>query len=109
MTEPTTGEQESTDKTKLSEAVRIVREAISNEENRLKQVADEKEGDPVMLEGETTAGYAVQMMVDPAQVAKIMLDYWYPVYKVLEEEAPQGMWDELARMVGLDSVFSVDL
>lgn len=38
-----------------------------------------------------------------------LLDYWYPVYKVLEEEAPQGMWDELARLVGLDSVFSVDL
>lgn len=38
MTEPTTGEQKTTDKTKLSEAVRIVQEAISAEENRLKQV-----------------------------------------------------------------------
>lgn len=46
MTEPTTGEQKTTDKTKLSEAVRIVQEAISAEENRLKQVADEKKAIP---------------------------------------------------------------
>lgn len=109
MTEPTTGEQKSTDKTKLSEAVRIVQEAISAEENRLKQITGGEEDDPILLEGETSTGHIVQMMIDPAKVAKIMLDYGYPLYKVLEEDAPQGMWDELARMVGLDSVFSVDL
>ena len=113
MTKPTTGEQKSAEKARpdieLSEAVRIVRAAIDSEENRLKQIASTQEGDPILLEGETSARYDVQMMVDPAQVAKIMLDYWYPVYKVLEEEAPQGMWNELARMVGLESVYSVDL
>lgn len=113
MTESTTGEQKTTDKTKeaqeLSKAVRIVNAAIKAEEDHLRQIANEKEGDPILLEGQTTAGCYAHIMVDPAKVAKIMLDYWYPVYRVLEEEAPQGMWNELARMVGLDNVFSVDL
>ena len=93
----------------LSEAARIVREAISAEENRLKQLVNSEENEPILLEGETSARYDVQMMVDPAQVAKIMLDYRYPVYKVLEEDAPQGIWDDLAEMVGLENVYSVDL
>ena len=112
MTKPITGEKtkdETIEKQTLSEAVSIVREAIAAEENRLKQIAESQEEDPVMLEGETSANYFVQMMVDPAKVARIMLNYQYPLYKVLAEDAPQDMWDELARMVGLDTVCSVDL
>ena len=112
MTKPTIGEQ-STDKqtqpVSLSDAVRIVKAAIDSEEARLKQLAADTEADPVMLEGETERRYNVQMMVEPATAAKIMLKYEYPVYKVLEEDAPQAMWDELAEMVGLGEVYSVDL
>ena len=113
MTETPSGEQKSTDKTKetmqLSEAVRIVKAAIDAEEKRLEQIAEGTDQDPIMLEGETSAGYAVQMMVDPAKVARIMLDYWYPVYRVLEEDAPQEMWEALAKMVGLEEVGGVDI
>ena len=113
MTKATTGEQKSTDQANelmtLSEAVRIVREAINAEENRLKGIANSEENDPVMLEGETSTGYYAQMLVGSAKAAKIMLDYQYPLYKVLQEDAPQGMWDELARMTGLYSVCTVDL
>ena len=113
MTKSTTGEQQSTDQANeampLSEAVRIVQEAIAESEARLRQVANSEENDPVILEGETTTGYYVHMMVDPAKIAKIMLDYWYPVYWILEEEAPQGMWDDMAEMVGLKNVAAVDL
>ena len=112
MTKPTTGEQSTNKQTEpisLSDAVRIVKEAINSEEARLKQLAADTEADPVMLEGETSARFDVQMMVEPAVVAKIMLKYEYPVYKVLEEDAPQAMWDELAEMVGLGEVYGVDI
>jgi len=113
MKEPDTGGQKSTGKAKpdmsLSEAVRIVRAAIKAEENRLQQIAGSQEEDPVMLEGETSTGYIVHVMSDPAKVAKVMLDYDYQLYKVLEEDWPQEMWDALARMVGLEGVYSVDM
>lgn len=113
MTQSTTGEQKTTNEAdqaqKLSEAIRLVKAAIEAEENHLKQIAEAEEQDPVMVEGETSTGYPAHIMVDPARVAQIMLDYWYPLYTVLGEDAPQGMWNELARMVGLDNVISVDL
>ena len=112
MTKPTTGEQSTakqTEPTSLSDAVRIVKAAIESEEARLKQLAADTEADPVMLEGETSARFDVQMMVEPSVIAKIMLKYEYPVYKVLEEDAPQGMWDELAEYVGLGEVYGIDI
>ena len=110
MTIPTT-EEKSTEKAKLelSEAVRIVQEAIKAEEARLDRISHIEEDHPIGLEGETTTGYPARTMVDPTKVAKIMLSYDYPIYKVLEEEPPQGMWNELAMMVGLENVFCVDL
>lgn len=65
--------------------------------------------DPVMVEGETKTGYFVQTLVDPREVADILLKYDYPIFAVLEEEPPQAMWDELADRFGLDSVTSFDL
>lgn len=113
MAETPTGEQKSTDKTNkdtpLSEAVRIVNAAIKAEEDHLKRIAESECESPVMLEGRTATCYFVQMMIDPAKAAQIMLDYQYPIYKVLGEDAPQDMWDAMARMVGLDDVCSVDL
>ena len=113
MTQPITGEQQSADKAKeaipLSEAARIVREAISAKENHLKQLTGSKENHPIMLEGQTSAGYDVQMMVDPAKIAYIMLDYQYPHCVVLEEEPPLEMWCEIAMLVGLKEVRSVDI
>ena len=113
MTETPPGEQKSTDKAKetvpLHEAVRIVNAAIKAEEDRLKRISKSEGDEPAMMEGMTTERFFVQLMIDPAKVAKIMLDYWYPVYRILGEEAPQEMWDTMARMVGLDEVCSVDL
>lgn len=113
MPKPTTGEQQSTDQANeamtLSEAVRIVREAIAAEEARLMRIVNSDEEHPVLLEGDTSTGNYAQTMADPARVARIMLNYDYPLYKILEEDAPQEMWNELARMVGLKNVGSVDL
>ena len=77
MTKQTTGERQPIDKTKLAEAVRIVKNAIYAEVERLEKIAGEEECDPVMLEGETATGYAVRVLADPAKVAKIMLSHWY--------------------------------
>lgn len=115
MTETTTGEQQSTDKAQeamtLSEAVRIVRKAIAAEEDYLKQkIATNETTDLVTLVGESDTGYVVHVMaVRPAEVIQTMLNYDYPLYKVLGESAPQRMLNELARITGVDNVFEVDL
>ena len=114
MTEVTTGGQQSTDQANeamtLSEAVRIVRKAIAAEEDRLKQIVNDDEGVPISLAGATAGGYLARVMVEHSnEIAQIMLDYHYPIYAILEEKVPQKMWDELARMVELAEVCSVDI
>ena len=48
-------------------------------------------------------------MVDPKNVAKVLLRYDYATWRVLEEDAPDEMWEELGREFGLKTVCSVDL
>ncbi len=96
-------------KATLKEAVEIVNAAIREKEAAYIKISQIDEQDPVMLEGRTRTGYECQMMVDPQEVAKIFLEYGYHVWNILGEEAPIGMWDELAEHFGLDAVGSVDL
>ena len=94
---------------KLSAAVKLVNEAILAEHKRLEALAKTEENDPILVEGETSAGYYCQMMADSKDVARILFDYNYPVWRVIEEDAPEGMWEELGREFGLKTVCSVDL
>ena len=94
---------------KLVSAVKSVNEAIRAERQRLEEIAKTEEDEPILVEGETTAGYYCQLMVDPKDVAKIMLEYDYPVWHVLGEDAPDEMWKDLGRKFGLEHVCSVDL
>ncbi len=94
---------------KLSAAVKLVNEAIAAEYKRLESLAKTEENDPILVEGETSAGYYCHLMVDPKDAAKIMLEYDYPVWHVLEEDAPDAMWEDLGRKFGLESVCSVDV
>ena len=94
---------------KLDSAVNLVNEAIMAEYKRLEEIAKSEEGDPIMIEGETTAGYFCQMMVDPKDVAKIALEYNYPVWHILKEDYTDGMWEDLGRKFGLATVCSIDL
>jgi hypothetical protein len=64
---------------------------------------------PILIEGETRAGYYCQMMVDPREVAPILLRYNHPVWLALGEDSPDAMWEELGEHFGLASVSSVDL
>ena len=95
------------EKNRLSDAVCIVKEAIDTGRKRLEAIKEDD--DPIMLVGETVTGYYAQLMVSPKTVAKIMLDYDYPLWTILDEEAPQAMWDQLAKVFGLDAVSEVDI
>ena len=94
---------------KLEQAVTLVNDTIRAERKSLEDIARVDEHDPIMVEGETLAGYYCQLMVDPKDAAKIMLEYDYPVWRVLGEDAPDAMWEDLGRKFGLESVCSVDI
>ena len=89
----------------------IILQAISDYRTRLEAftLTDKDDLDPVMVDGETRTGYYCQMLVNPKEVAEIVLKYDYPVFAVLKEEPPRAMWAELADHFGLDSVSSIDL
>ena len=84
-------------------------EAIAAERKRLEAISKTEDGDAIMIEGETTAGYFCHMMVDPKDVAKITLEYNYPVWHILQQDYPDGMREDLGRKFGLATVCSIDL
>ena len=93
----------------LRNAVKIVQAAIKAKEDDYHKIASTEDQDPVLLEGETVRGYHCHILVDPMDVAKVFLEYNYPIWSILEEDPPSAMWDDLARFYGLESVCSVDL
>lgn len=62
---------------KLEDAVAVVQKEVREWRAKYESVAKAEEQDPIMIEGETTAGYFCQLMVDPRDVAKIFVDYAY--------------------------------
>ena len=93
----------------LKDAVAVVQKEIRDLRAKYESVAKMEEQDPILVEDETSAGYCCQLMVDPKDVAKILLEYDYPVWRVLEGEAPDEIWEDLGRKFGLEHVCSVDL
>lgn len=83
---------------KLEDAVAVVQKEIRKWREKYESVANENGQDhPIMVEGETIAGYFCQLMVNPQEVAKIFVDYDYALYRVLGEDAPDAMWEDLGR------------
>ena len=99
--------------TKEEEQAReTITQAISDYRTVLEAITLLKPDDcsePILIEGETRAGYYCQMMVDSREVAPILLKYNYPVWLALGEDFPDAMWEELGEHFGLDSVSSVDI
>ena len=93
----------------LDNAVAIVQKEISNLRAKYESIAKEDGQDPIMIEGETIAGYAYQLLVDPKEVARILVDYDYALYRALREEAPYDMWEDLGRKFGIKYVCAVDM
>lgn len=96
------------EKMKLPEAVKLVATEIEKQRKKLEDKAKSENGS-IMVEGETYTGYSVRTMVEPDKVIPICLNYDFPTYKVLEEDFPQGMWDDLAQLLGLEHVYAIDL
>lgn len=95
---------------KQSEAVDTVNQAISEYRASLEAIISANDDDdPILIEGNTTAGYQCQLFVNAKEVAKIILEYDYPTSRILGQEAPQEMWDDLGRHFGLSEVYSFDL
>ena len=93
----------------LANAVKIVRAAIEAKEAEYRKIASTEEQEPVQVEGTTKTNFGVQLMVDPKDAAQVFLDYNYATWSILEEDAPDEMWDQFARIYGLDSVDFVGL
>lgn len=112
MTEKHLGDQLSakeTQKKAISEAVRLVNAEIEAVRKRLEDISMAEEASPILVEGETSAGYYAQTMVSPSEIAKIMLKYDYHFWNTLEQDAPDEMWRNIAEIVGLESVSGVDI
>ena len=97
------------DKSNLTAAIEKVNAAIQKERERLEKIAQTDEASPISVEGTTSKGYYCNLMVDPKEVAKIMLEYDYPVWSVLGEDAPDDMWNSLAYKFGLGSISAADI
>ena len=96
----------------LAHAREIINQKISDERTKLEAITllkPDAEPHPVCVEGETETGYYCQMMVDPRHIAPILLKHNYPVFKAVQEDFPDELWQDLGRKLGLATVISVDL
>ena len=96
------------DPEKLSEAV-IVEQKMAEIEENLRGYADAAEGEcgRAVLDGRTTTGYDAFITLDGGKVARILLNYNYPLYTAMGLDYPDEMWAELAELVGLYVVSGV--
>ena len=95
---------------KIEGAVAVVQKEICKWREKYESVANENGQDhSIMVESETTADYYYQLIVNSQEVAKIFVDYDYALYRILGEDAPDAMWEDLGRKFGLEHVCSVDL
>lgn len=108
MTEEHTGGQKAAEDT-LSDAVRQVNAKITDLRAKLERIAQDTEASPVSVDGGTSTGCYATAQVARNEVAEVMLRYDYPVWHVLEEDAPDEMWDEIARLAGFEHASSVDI
>lgn len=108
MTEEHTGGQKTTEGT-VSDAVRQVNARIAEVRVKLERMAKDTEAPLISVEGETATGSCAIAQIARNEVAEVMLRYDYPVWHMLEEDAPDEMWDEIARLVGFERASSVDI
>ncbi len=93
----------------LSAASKLVSEAIYEYQKNLEKILNTEKNDPIKVRGVTSAHYDCELMVDPRDVAKIILEYDFPVCHILGREYPFEMWEALGRKFGLLRVSGFDL
>lgn len=108
MTEEHTGGQKTAENT-VSDAVRQVNARIAEVRAKLERIARDSEAPLISVEGETSTGFCAIAQIARNEIAAVMLRYDYPVWHVLGEDAPDEMWDEIARLVGFERASAVDI
>ncbi len=112
MTEKQVGEQKAT-KTKqanaLSDAVKLVNAEIDSAEKYLERIVKTEDAELVSVDGKTFAGFDVTVWANSSQIAATMLEHNFHWWNTLELDAPDAMWEEIAELVGLDTVYFVDI
>ena len=96
-------------KLSLDEAVKIVNQAIREREEKLRRYIESGSEEFVAIEGESRTGYCCGTELYAKDVARVMLDYNEPTYHVLGEDYPEGIWDGVADIAGLESIRYIDL
>ena len=120
MTPQTTGDSASAETTEaghnasMNDYLRViepVNKRIIAEYSRLEAIIDTPAGkrEYIKVRGETHKGCLVELTVDPGPISQIMLDYDYPIYRVLLWLNPRGMSERIARYLGLKKVFQVQI
>lgn len=112
--ETTAGDEAPAEKTPeitLSEALKIVNQAIRKREDSLrKYITDNSTSEEtIIVYGVTYAGCRCTIEADASKIAKIMLDYDEPTFNILGEDCPDDMWSELASATGIKTVCEVDI
>ena len=92
----------------LKKAVKIVQAAIQAKEDKCMKMVSINEDERMLIEGKTDTGFECQLMIEANEAATILMNYDYPVWRVLGMDAPREMWEKLAELCGLEDVYSVD-
>lgn len=112
MTEKSSGDQLSTkearDKT-ISDAIHLVNAEIEAARKRLEYISQAKAAIPILIVGKTGTGCDAQVMESSAKIAEILLRNDYHIWDTLGVDVPHYMWGEIAQVVGLGIVSSVDI
>ncbi len=107
MTDTNETTKDTVSRKELEPAVKIVQTAIHSMEAKYRNIVSTDEPVSIMLGGETSTGYYCQVQVDARNVVDVLLEYKYPLWHTLGEDAPLQMWDELASICGLEKVLDI--
>ncbi len=82
---------------KIQEYTDIYKKMLDDEEN----YAEYDDEAFVELIVETTTGFECKMWVARMDIAKVLLEYNYPLFLAMGQPSPNDMWDKLAGIYGV--------
>lgn len=96
-------------KEQIDEARQIIQSLIQDKESAYKKMLEEPDDDLdvddyVELDAITTTGFDCKMWVDKKDIAKVLLEYDYPLFSVMRRRSPKEMWNKLASIYGMGDI-----
>lgn len=96
-------------KAAVEDAISVINEVITEYDNKLLSIkGDENANHVVYFKGVTNTGFDVTLSADLSNIVGILNKYDYSIYTALNLNYPDGMWDELADLLGLKGVSYMD-